>query len=150
MFPSLSPSRLKACLDRCRKRILTAGKAHTFVADPACTSHPLFAVLSVAARILTPSVMQCPPVAVAVVVLQVRPFELPLVRISPFVLRTALAPVAAPVRNSVPVTLPVPLLAVFQVPQIEHLALLRQTLQPVLPVRRPGSVIFGTGFLFRR
>ena len=124
--------------------------AHTFVADPACTSHPLFAVLAVAARILMPSVTQCPPVAVAAVVLQVRPFELPLVRISPFVLRTAVAPVAAPVDNSVPVTLPLLLLAVFQAPRPGLLALLRQTLQPVLPAQKLGSAVFGTGFLFQQ
>ena len=124
--------------------------AHTFVEDLACTLHLLFAVLAVAARILMPSVMQCPPVAVAAVVLQVQPFELPLVRISPFVLQIAVAPVVVPVRSSVLVTLPLPLLVVFLTQQSGLIALLRQTIQPVLPVRQLGSAFCQTGFLFQQ
>ena len=124
--------------------------AHTFVATAVGTVHPMSAVPPVAARILMPSVMQCLPVAVAAVVLQVRPFELPLVRISPFVLRTAVAPVVAPVHNSVPMTVPLTLPAVFQAQQTELPVSLRQTLQLVLPVRKPGSAVFGTDFLFQQ
>ena len=124
--------------------------AHTFVEDLACTLHLLFAVLAVAARILMPLVMQCPPVAVAAVVLQGQPSAVLLVRISPFVLQIAVAPVAVPVHSSVPMTVPLTLPAVFLAKRLGLLALLRQTLQPVLPVRKPGSVIFGTGFLFRQ
>ena len=124
--------------------------AHRAVANLACTSHPLFAVLAVAARILMPSVMQCPPVAVAAVVPLVQPSAVLLVRISPFVLQIAVAPVVVLVNSSVPMIVLLPLLAVFQAPQLERLVLHLQILQPVLPVRQPGSVVFGTGFLFQQ
>ena len=53
------------------------------------------------------------------------------------------------VRNSVPMTVPLTLPAVFLAQRLGLPVSLRQTLQPVLPVRRLGSVIFGTGFLFQ-
>ena len=124
--------------------------AHTFVEDLACTLHLLFAVLAVAAQILMPLVMQCLPVAVAAVVPLVQPFELLPDHISPFVLQIAVAPVVAPVHNSVPMTVLLPLLVVIQAQQTELPVLLLQTLQPVLLAQQLGSAFFGIGFLFQQ
>ena len=93
--------------------------------------------------------MQYRPVAIAVgIVLILQAVSQPVV-VSPFVTQIVVAPVAVLARNSVPMTVLLLPLAVFQAPRFERPVLLRQTLLPVLPVPQLDSVIFGIDFLFR-
>ena len=116
----------------------------------ACTTHLVFAV-RVAVEPTPPPLMTPRPVefvaALAVLIQHLLDLRH---RIEPFGFRNPPSRIAVPVNNSVPLIVLPPLPLVFQATRIEFLRVLHRTLPSALLVRRLGSAVWQTGFLFRR